>query len=575
MLRKKGTLIVSILAAVLIFVTLVAEKPNDTLYSYIRLSSDVAFNISKRYVDDVDSKTLIYSGVKGMLDILDPFSEFLERKDYSQLQEMTTGKYSGLGMSIMQKEGVIIVVAPMEGTPAYRMGLRAGDKILKIDGKPTNGMTTEDASSLMRGPAGTKVTLSISREGVDEPLEYTLERAVIEIKTVPFYGTFDKNGKKLGYVRLARFGEEANSELETAFSDLLKQNIDGIIFDLRSNGGGLLDQAVKVANYFLPKGSEVTATKGRTLDQDRTLYASSDPMIPVGLPMAILVNEMSASASEIVAGSIQDWDRGVIIGNTTFGKGLVQQIYPLTDDAALKLTTAKWYVPSGRCIQKDSRSTRHPDMLAQEADSDSTAIDTSTVKPDSATAAKKEKEIFHTKGGRIVFGGGGVVPDVDVADTRLNALELNLERLSLFFDFSIKYTAEHPDLPEDFAVTPQIVDEFKNFLTEKKFIYKSELEADLEKLEKTIADQKKSDEYSQSLAALRRQIDLDKEHQFVESLDYLKRSIKRDILTKLYGEKAVYRQVLLQVDPYVERASNILTSTSEYAGILEPSSNKK
>jgi carboxyl-terminal processing protease len=573
MLKKKGAIIIAILAAVLIFVTVVAENSYDTFYSYVRLSTDIAFKIKSRYVDELDSKTLVDSGIRGMLDILDPFSEYLEAKDYDMLQEMTSGKYSGLGMSIMQREGVIIIVAPMEGTPAYRMGLRAGDKILKINDKPTAGMSTTDASSMMRGPAGTTVTLTIGRESVEEPLEYTIERAVIEIKTVPFYGAFERNGQKIGYVRLARFGEEANLELEAAFSDLLKQDVKGIIFDLRSNGGGLLDQAVKVSNYFLPKGSEVTSTKGRTMDQDRTLYASGDPMIPANLPVAILVNEMSASASEIVAGAIQDWDRAVIIGNTTFGKGLVQQVYPLSEDAALKLTTAKWYVPSGRCIQKDIRSTRHPESLMDSTLMDSVTFDTTTGKSASSDTSKT-KELFHTKGGRIVYGGGGVVPDVKVDDTRLNALELNLERLSSFFDFSVKYTNENPKMAEDFEVTPQMIDAFKQFLKDKKFTYKSELELDLEKLEKTINDEKKTDQYASAVAAMRKQIEIDKEQQFTESTDYIKRSIKRDILTNLFGEKAVYRQILLKNDPYVDKAVSLLTSPKEYSSILEPTMQK-
>jgi carboxyl-terminal processing protease len=570
MLKKKGVLIIAILAAVLIFVTVVAENSYDTFYSYVKMSSDIAFKIRSRYVDEIDSKTLIDSGIRGMLDILDPFSEYLEAKDYDLLQEMTSGKYSGLGMSIMQKEGVIIIVAPMEGTPAYRMGLRAGDKILKINDKPTTGMSTSDASSLMRGPAGTTVTLTIGRESVEQPLEYTIERAVIEIKTVPFYGAFERNGQKLGYVRLARFGEEANAELEAAFTDLLKQDVKGIIFDLRSNGGGLLDQAVKVSNYFLAKGSEVTSTKGRTMDQDRTLFATSNPLIPANLPVAILVNEMSASASEIVAGAIQDWDRAVIIGNTTFGKGLVQQVYPLTEDAALKLTTAKWYVPSGRCIQKDVRSTRHPESMLDSTLADSITFDTTSAK----TGSTKTKEIFHTKGGRIVYGGGGVVPDITVEDTRLNALELNLERLSMFFDFAVKYTNENPKTAEDFEVTPQLIDQFKQYLKDKKFTYKSELELDLEKLEKTIAEEKKENEYAKPLADIRAQIELDKERQFNQSLDYIQRSIKRDILTNLYGEKAVYRQILLKKDPYVDKAVSVLTSPQEYSAILEPDSRK-
>jgi carboxyl-terminal processing protease len=554
-LRRVGIIIAAGILALSVFLVATAQKPGDSLYSYSRLSMEIAFQISSRYVDEVESKDLIYSAIRGMMDILDPFSEFLERKDYDRLQETTKGKYSGLGMTIMQKDEVITVVAPMEGTPAYRMGLRAGDKVVKIDGEPTQGMSTQEASGLMRGPAGTTVTLTIEREGVGESLEYTIERAVIEIKTVPFYTTFEANGKKLGYVRLARFGEEANNELEEAFSEIIQENPDGLIFDLRSNGGGLLDQAVKVANYFLPKGAEVTSTRGRTQDQKRVLFAVSEPIVPLSVPVVVLVNRMSASASEIVAGAIQDWDRGVIIGNETFGKGLVQQVFPLSDEVALKLTTAKWYIPSGRCIQKDSKSTRHPEEL--EADETDEAD------------VEKEKEIFYTKGGRIVYGRGGVVPDIEVEEEIMNSLELNLERLSMFFDFSVRYTTEHADLEEDFEVTPELLEEFKLFLKEKEFSYKSKLENELDKIKETIDELDKTDQYASYIESLEKQIELDKADEFDESLDHIKRSMKRDILTKLYGEKAVYRQNVLKTDSYVQKAIEILTSPREYTGILQ------
>jgi carboxyl-terminal processing protease len=556
-IKRTGIILGVAILSLFIILAATAQKQSDSLYSYARLSMDVAFQISSRYVDDVDSKDLIYSGIKGMLDILDPFSEFMEAKDYDRLQEATKGKYSGLGMTIMLKDEVVTVVAPMEGTPAYRMGLKAGDKIVKIDGEPTQGMSTQEASNLMRGPAGTKVALTIDREGVDEPLEYTIERAVIEIKTVPFYTTFEQNGKKIGYVRLARFGEEANIELDEAFTEILKENPAGLIFDLRSNGGGLLDQAVKVADYFLPKGSEITSTRGRTKDQERTLYAVNDPLIPASLPVVVLVNKMSASASEIVAGAIQDWDRGVVVGSETFGKGLVQQIFPLSNDLALKLTTAKWYVPSGRCIQKDSRSTRHPEEL-EISESDSADIE-------------QQKEVYYTKGGRIVYGGGGVGPDIEIEDETLNALELNLERLSLFFDFSISYTTEHPDLTEDFEVTPEMIAEFKKFMKEKEFTYKTKLENEMERLKEAIKESGKEADYASYFESLDKQIQLDKEKEFDNSLDHIKRSIKRDILTKLYGEKAVYRQNVLKGDDYVMKAVDILTSPKEYVGILHPS----
>jgi carboxyl-terminal processing protease len=556
---KIGTVAVIALTIMVLFAIALAQKPDDTIYSLVKLSSDIAFKINARYVDDVNTQDMIYAGIRGMLDTLDPFSEFLDKSDFSNLTEMTSGKYSGLGMTIFLKDSWVTVLAPMEGTPAYRMGLRAGDRILKIDGKTTQGMSTQEASKRMRGDAGTKVALTIHREGIDDPMDYNIERAVITIKTVPFSGVFEKNGKKIGYVRLSRFGEEADAELETAMSDLAKQDIDGLIFDLRSNGGGLLSQAVNVANYFLPKGSEVTYTKGRTPDQDNTHYATRDPMMPK-VPLVVLVNEMSASASEIVAGAIQDSDRGVLIGNTTFGKGLVQQVYTLTDSTALKLTTAKWYVPSGRCIQKDSHNSRHPDTLAV---ADSLVADTAKV--DST-----KFQVFHTNGGRIVYGGGGITPDIKVSPEMLNPLELNLERLSVFFDYAMKYTTAHPNLPASFEVTDQMVSEFKDFLKEKKFTYKNRLETAFDDMEKVAKDSTQKDPaVLAEIDNFKPLIDKEKENEFNQSIDYIKRSIKRDILTRLYSESEIYQQIVLKTDPYVQKAVDVLTSQKEYVSILE------
>ncbi|OGC89559.1 MAG: hypothetical protein A2W25_14440 [candidate division Zixibacteria bacterium RBG_16_53_22] len=551
-----GTTVTAAFAIIILFAFALAQRPSDSIYSLVKLSSDIAFKINARYVDDIDVQKLVYSGIRGMLDTLDPFSEFLEKTDYDNLMEMTSGKYSGLGMTIFLKDNWVTVMSPMEGTPAYRMGLRSGDRITRIDGQSTNGMTTQEASKRMRGEAGTKVNLTVQREGADEPLEYTIERAVITIKTVPFAGVIDDDGRRIGYIRLSRFGEEADAELDVAMKNMANEKLDGLIFDLRSNGGGLLSQAVMVSNYFLPKGSDVVYTKGRTADQNNTHYANRDPILPE-VPLVVLVNEMSASASEIVAGAIQDSDRGVILGNTTFGKGLVQQVYTLPEGAALKLTTAKWYVPSGRCIQKDIRSTRHPEDMA-EAENDTTAEAVDSTK----------LEIFHTKGGRIVYGGGGITPDIVVDPEKLTALELNLERLSLFFDFALRYTAAHPGIKPDFQVTDAIVAEFRDFLKERSFTYKNEVENKLEELEKIARENENDQSVFAEIEKMRGVVAAHKDSEFAESLDYIKRSIKRDILTRLYGESEVYRHVVLESDPYIEKAVTILSSPTEYAGIL-------
>ncbi len=550
-----GTLATVTFAVIVLFAFALAQRPSDSIYSLVKLSSDIAFKINARYVDDIDVQKLVYSGIRGMLDTLDPFSEFLEKTDYDNLMEMTSGKYSGLGMTIFLKENWVTVMSPMEGTPAYRMGLRSGDRIIKIDGQSTKGMLTQDASKMMRGEAGTKVALTIQREGVDDPLDYSIERAVITIKTVPFSGVIDDGGRRIGYIRLSRFGEDADAELDVAMKDMAQQKLDGLVFDLRSNGGGLLSQAVMVSNYFLPKGSDVVYTKGRTADQNNTHYATRDPLL-ADVPLVVLVNEMSASASEIVAGAIQDSDRGVILGNTTFGKGLVQQVYTLPESTALKLTTAKWYVPSGRCIQKDVRSTRHPEDLADS--------DTAAAEPIDST----KLEMFHTKGGRIVYGGGGITPDITVEPEKLTALELNLERLSMFFDFAIHYTISHPDLKPDFEVSDQMLREFREFLKTRKFTYKNEIESKLEELEKVAKDNESDPAIFAEIDRMRGVVDTHKETEFNQSLEYIKRSIKRDMLTRLYGESEVYRHVVLKSDPYIQKAVSILSSPKEYAGIL-------
>lgn len=522
------------------------DEKKDTIYSYVQLIDAVAWSIDSKYMEAVDRKELIYSGIRGMLETLDPFSVMQEKKEYNQLMEMTQGKYQGLGMMIDLRDEIITVVSPIEGTPAQKKGIRAGDKILEIDGKSTKGMSTEDASKLMRGPAGTKVVLTIKREGLAEVLEYELERAVIQLKNVPYYGVLDNN---IGYVRLSRFSEESGSELKNALEELQKKKIKGLILDLRNNGGGLLAQAVETADLFLNKGDLIVYTKGRGEEKISEFLAQGNGFYK-DAPLAVLVNNGSASASEILAGAIQDWDRGVLIGDTTFGKGLVQQVFDMPNDVYLKLTTAKYYIPSGRSIQKPQLSKRHP----------STALVDST----------RDKEIFHTKGGRIVYGGGGIVPDIEVKKEEIfTPLEINLERQQMFFDFAVSYLAEHKDIPQNFEVTDQMVLQFKDFLKKKNFTYRTALEIQVDSLEKTIKAQENGERYQETLKNLKKLVEEDKEKDFDQNLSYIKRSIKRDILNSLYGEKAVYEQVLLKDDPYVKKALEILTTKDKYLSILK------
>lgn len=547
------------------------EDTRETLFKNIKLFNSMAYQIKNRYMEDIDSKELIHAGIRGMLQNLDPFSVLMEQKSYDRLMESTHGKYEGLGMQIDSRDDHIRIISPIEGTPAYRRGLQAGDIIMDIDGTSTYQMTTEDAANLMRGPAGTSVKLKIKRQGVPDLLDYEVERAVIELKSVNYYGFVD--GSNIGYIRLSRFAEETSSELKDALRELQSQKkLEGLIFDLRSNGGGLLQQAVETANLFLDKDKLVVYTRGRTSESERRYYSTEAPLFPKG-KLVILVDEGTASASEIVSGAVQDWDRGIIMGQTTYGKGLVQQIFPAGGDntVALKLTTAKYYIPSGRCIQRPERDKKQNPMAmegeeATDEETDSAAADTLNV---------VDKEAFFTNGGRTVYGGGGINPDVETTREKWYPIEMNLERKQLFFDFAVMYTSKHPNIDTTFTVTDDVLNQFKAFMTEKDFDYKTALEVSLDEMKDIVKDEDKEAIFSQSLDNLSGLIEKEKEADFEQSKDYIKRAIKREIMTKLYGQRGLYEQIILKTDPAVQQALKVIQNNDEYSKILEESHQPK
>ncbi len=535
----------------------------ETLYKYTKLMNDISYRVQSNYMDTIDTKSMVYAGIRGMLDVLDPFSVLLERSSYDRLMESTQGKYEGLGMQIDLREDTVTVVAPIEGTPAERIGLRAGDRIVAIDGKSTDGMSTEDASKLMRGTAGTKVTLRIMRPGLHEPLDYEVERALIELKSVPYYGMADTQ-KKIGYLRLNKFSESTDSELREAMAGLRAMGAQSLIFDLRSNGGGLLDQAVKTSGLFLDKDRLVVYTQGRDPESQRKYFSTDKPIWGDG-PLVVLVDGGTASASEIVSGAIQDWDRGIIVGNTTFGKGLVQQIFqlPESDDVALKLTTARYYVPSGRSIQKPSRSTKHP--KADEEDS----VEVVAKEPNG-------KDIFYTNKGRKVYGGGGIVPDVKVDEPTWTPLEINLWRQGVFFNFAVHYTTVHGDAPMNLDVNDAVVGEFREYLKQKKFEYKTETQVEVDNIRDAMKnDTERQAIYKASLDQVASLIDKEKELEFTESEQFIRREIKRAILSKQFGQRGFYEGVVLTDDDYVRKAIEILTHKDQYARLLSTNPDRK
>ncbi len=445
---------------------------------YLRRFTDVLRIVEKEYVTEVEPSRLVHSSIRGMLRTLDPHSNFLERRDYVSLQERQKGSYHGLGIAVQMIDGNLTVVSPFEGTPAYRLGIRAEDIISKIEGEETRGMALNEAVKRLRGPKGSEVTISITRAGYDRPLDFTIVRDEIRLRSVPYAFNLEDG---VGYVRIADFTETTDSELEESLQRLRQPGLTGLVLDLRDNPGGLLDQAVSVSNKFLKKGSLIVYTRGRTPGSDQD-YLANRPSPHDDLPLVVLVSRGSASASEIVAGAIQDHDRGLVVGENTFGKGLVQSIYRISEDNGLALTTAKYFTPSGRSIQRDY----------------SGSFDDYYLSARRQEPPPPQGELKHTDAGREVFGGGGIAPDIHVAYPRAPKPILALashRAISTYSAYFASRDGRTPDLegagvppeeirtkrPEDvrlidksFEVDDDVLEDFFRFLEEEEISFSKE-----------------------------------------------------------------------------------------------------
>ena len=457
-MRRFGPIVVALLVGVLIggwFVERVSARKD--IYSYLDLFTDALDKVERGYVDEVESRDLMYGAIRGMLSSLDPYSMFLDEDEFKDFQVTTEGEFGGLGIQITVREGVLTVVSPVEGTPAYDLGIQSGDRIVGIEGEATYGITVDEAIKKLRGEPGTKVNITIRREGVEELLDYTVTRDTIRIDSVPYAMLLDD---AVGYVRVSRFSRTSADELREKLDQLDAEGMERLIIDLRSNPGGLLTQAVDVTDIFLETGELIVSTRGRMTSQNQSFYARTPARYDRDFPIVVLVNGGSASASEILAGAIQDWDRGVVVGTTSFGKGSVQtlmRLRPFTKECAMKLTTAKWYMASGRAIEKPER---WDDLLAE---SDGEAEGEPEKKPEYRTAA-----------GRVVYGGGGVTPDIEMRSRVRPDLVVDLERREEFFEFAIEYAAanELPDGPIE--VDSEMWDAFVDFLGRDGFEFDQE-----------------------------------------------------------------------------------------------------
>lgn len=460
--RRFGTLFIllfflAVLTGGIIYDDLAASDSEDP-YQAIKLLNETIHQVADKYVDPIAADSLYFRALDGMLMSLDPYSQLLTPDDYKDLKIHTQGNYEGLGIRIDVVDQILTVIAPIEGTPAYKAGLRAGDQILSVDGVTTRGWSEEKAVQELRGPRGSSVVLSIGRQGLDETFDVEVTRKPITLKSVP-YAFVLQDG--IAYVRFTQFSERGREELRDAIRDLERNGMRSMVLDLRGNPGGLLDQAIDVTDLFLPRGVEIVSTRGRMTDTDRNYLARDNDDFSVH-PMVLLVDRATASASEILAGALQDHDRALVVGQSTWGKGLVQSLFPLDDGYFLKLTTARYYTPSGRSIQRENEAEFDlADMVLPEGHDE-----TEESIPDSL--------IFQTDMGRTVYGGGGVMPDVIVRGEELAEISRDLLReiavTNGFFSFAVNYRATHPSLANDFVPSEDLVEEFRAYLREDKGI---------------------------------------------------------------------------------------------------------
>ncbi len=412
--------------------------------------NEVLTIVQHRYVEKQEPSDLIMTSIQGMLRTLDPHSHLLNELMSKQMREDQKGSFYGIGIQFDIINGILTVISPIEDTPAERVGLLAGDRIVEIEGEDARGITTVDVIRKLKGPQGTKVTITVQREGVSEPLSFTIKRGKIPTTSVPYYFMLNQT---IGYLRLTRFAETTTSEMNKAIHELKKEGMQELVLDLRYNGGGLLTQAIAVSDMFLDVGLPIVSTKGRTAESNQAVFATKKTKLP-HIPIVILIDDGTASGSEIVSGAVQDNDRGLVIGASSFGKGLVQSVIQLPENWTLVLTTARYYTPSGRCIQKPYSQYGVSRYLGIEDRNRSYSGD---VKDEG------DGPIYRSRAGRKLTGGGGIHPDVVVESTKLDKGFEKLHRKNIFTLFGLHYAAQHRDLKKDFEITEDIVAEFIEF----------------------------------------------------------------------------------------------------------------
>lgn len=501
------------------------------------------------YVDEIDPGDLVKKSMDAMLTTLDPYTTYISESEIEDFKLMTTGEYAGIGSLISKHKDEVIIAEPYEGFPAFKAGLKAGDVLLEINGTSVLKKNTDDVSNLLKGQPNVPLTIKIKRPGTNKTMEKKLVRENIQLKSVPYYGMVSDS---VGYIILNQFTDKAAGEIKAALKNLKEQNAKSIVLDLRGNPGGLLDQAIEIVNLFVEKGADIVSTKGKVSQWDKSYKATKTPF-DSKIPIAVLVNRGSASASEIVSGAIQDLDRGVIIGQRTFGKGLVQTTRNLTYNTKLKVTTAKYYIPSGRCIQALDYSHRNEDgSVGKIADSLITE--------------------FHTKNGRSVYDGGGVLPDLKIESERYSSLTVNLIRNFMVFDYATLYANTHNKIAgaKEFKISDEEFEKFSQYIKEQEFKYESESTEILDALKKSAKEEKYFDISANEFEALTAKLTPNLDRDLIRFKDEISDLLAHEIIKRYYYQKGGI-EYSLQEDKTLLKAIEVLENKTEYSRILDGS----
>ena len=504
--------------------------------------------LNNYYVDETDPGKLMKTAIDKMLKSLDPYTNYIPESEIEDFQFMTTGQYGGIGAVITKRKDYVFISEPYKGFPAQKAGLIAGDKILEIDGESAKGKNTEEVSKALKGQPNTDVELLIERPYMKEPFTVNFKRQKISVKSVPYFSYVDDG---IGYIKLRSFTRDCSKDIKEALLDLKKQGeLRGLILDLRGNPGGLLNESVSIVNLFVEKGQEVVSTKGKIESWDKVYKASRTP-IDLETPIVVLINQSSASASEIVAGAIQDLDRGIVIGKRSFGKGLVQQTKKLSYNSQLKLTVAKYYIPSGRCIQALDYSNRNEDGSVGKV-------------PDSLMTA------FKTKNGRTVYDGGGIKPDVEVDQDDISNLIVSLIQERLFFDYATYFKHSNASLDSSFTMNDKDFNSFVNFLSDKSYDYKTETEKALEELKLTSENENYFEFIESKFLDLSNEFEINKKNDLNRNKDIIKEILSEEIVSRYYFQEGRIR-TSLKYDKEVQEAIKYLAQQNLYDSILKAS----